>query len=86
MLVSGWKTTPAGRQLSSGDLILSGKSALTGSSSPSPTLATLVTRFHIVNLATEKEIVTFPLEQPGAALRSRRMANGCSFRAGPATR
>ena len=50
MLVSGWKTTPAGRQLPSGDMILS-RHAL-----------------HIVDLATEKEIATFPMEQSWSGL------------------
>jgi YVTN family beta-propeller protein len=68
MLMTGWKTTPAGRQLASGDMILSGKV------SPDGTLFAFTnsgyTRhgLHIVDLATEKEIASFPLEQSWSGL------------------
>jgi YVTN family beta-propeller protein len=68
MLMTGWKTTPAGRQLASGDMILSGQV------SPDGTLFAFTnsgyTRhgLHIVDLATEKEIASFPLEQSWSGL------------------
>src|SRR5262245_53642076 len=68
LLVSGWKTTPAGRQLPSGDMILSGQI------SPDRTLFAFTNTgythhgLHVVDLATEKEIATFPLEQSWSGL------------------
>ena len=68
MLVSGWKTTPAGRQLSSGDMILSGQVSPDGKLFAFTNTGYTGHAFHIVDLASEKEIATFPLEQSWSGL------------------
>jgi YVTN family beta-propeller protein len=68
MLVSGWKTTPAGRQLASGDMILSGQLSPDGKFFAFTNTGYTRHALHIVDLATEKEIVTFPLEQSWSGL------------------
>jgi YVTN family beta-propeller protein len=68
LLPDGWKVTPAGRQLESGDMILSAQV------SPDGTLLAFTNsgytrhQFHIVDLATEKEIATFPLDRAWSGL------------------
>jgi YVTN family beta-propeller protein len=63
LLVSGWKTTPAGRQLASGDMILSGQVSPDGKLFAFTNTGYTRHGLHIVDLATEKEIATFPMEQ-----------------------
>ena len=86
MLVSGWKTTPAGRQLASGDMILSGQVSADGTLFAFTNTGYTSHGLHIVDLATEKEIATFPLERPGADSRSHPMAGAYTSRAVPAIR
>jgi YVTN family beta-propeller protein len=68
MLVSGWRTTPAGRQLESGDMILSGQVSPDGKLFAFTNTGYTRHGLHIVDLATEKEIATFPLEQSWSGL------------------
>ena len=68
LLVSGWKTTPAGRQLESGDMILSGEVSPDGELFAFTNTGYTRHGLHIVDLATEKEIATFPLEQSWSGL------------------
>jgi YVTN family beta-propeller protein len=68
MLVSGWKTTPAGRQLQSGDMILSGQVSPDGKLFAFTNTGYTHHGLHIVDLATEKEIATFPLVQSWSGL------------------
>ena len=68
LLVSGWKTTPAGRQLESGDMILSGQVSPDGKLFAFTNTGYTRHNLHIVDLATEKEIATFPMEQAWSGL------------------
>jgi DNA-binding beta-propeller fold protein YncE len=68
LLVSGWKTTPAGRQLRSGDMILSGQVSPDGTLFAFTNTGYTGHALHIVDLASEKEIVTFPLETAWSGL------------------
>jgi len=68
LLVSGWKTTPAGRQLPSGDMILSGQVSPDGKLFAFTNTGYTRHGLHIVDLATEKEIATFPMEQSWSGL------------------
>jgi DNA-binding beta-propeller fold protein YncE len=68
MLVSGWKTTPAGRHLSSGDMILSGQVSPDGKLFAFTNTGYTRHALHIIDLATEKEIATFPMEQAWSGL------------------
>ncbi|HKE84522.1 MAG TPA: bifunctional YncE family protein/alkaline phosphatase family protein [Vicinamibacterales bacterium] len=68
LLVSGWKTTPAGRQLASGDMILSGQVSPDGKLFAFVNTGYTRHNLHIVDLATEKEIATFPMEQAWSGL------------------
>src|SRR5580765_6956542 len=68
LLVSGWKTTPAGRQLASGDMILSGRVSPDGKLFAFTNTGYTHHALHIVDLANEKEIATFPLEQAWSGL------------------
>ena len=54
LLVSGWKTTPAGRQLPSGDMILSGQVSPDGTLFAFTNTGYTQHALHIVDLATEK--------------------------------
>ena len=63
LLASGWKTTPAGRQLASGDMILSGQVSPDGTLFAFTNTGYTRHALHIVDLATEKEIATFPMER-----------------------
>src|SRR5262245_42681000 len=63
LLNSGWKTTPAGRHLASGDMILSGQVSPDGRLFAFTNTGYTRHALHIVDLETEKEIATFPLEQ-----------------------
>ena len=68
LLMSGWKTTPAGRQLPSGDMILSGQVSPDGKLFAFTNTGYTRHALHLVDLATEKEIATFPLEQSWSGL------------------
>jgi DNA-binding beta-propeller fold protein YncE len=68
LLVSGWKTTPGGRQLASGDMILSGRVSPDGKLFAFTNTGYTHHALHVVDLATEKEIATFPLEQAWSGL------------------
>jgi YVTN family beta-propeller protein len=68
LLVSGWKTTPAGRQLASGDMILSGQVSPDGKLFAFTNTGYTRHALHIVDLDTEKEITTFPMEQAWSGL------------------
>jgi WD40 repeat protein len=68
LLVSGWKTTPAGRQLASGDMILSGRVSPDGKLFAFTNTGYTHHELHLVDLASEKEIATFPLEQAWSGL------------------
>jgi hypothetical protein len=63
LLVNGWKTTPAGRQLASGDMILSGQVSPDGKLFAFTNTGYTHHALHLVDLTTEKEIATFPVEQ-----------------------
>ncbi|MFN9265581.1 MAG: alkaline phosphatase family protein [Acidobacteriota bacterium] len=68
LLVSGWKTTPAGRHLVSGDMILSGAVSPDGKQFAFTNTGYTRHQVHILDLATEKEIATFPIEQGWSGL------------------
>jgi len=68
MLVSGWKTTPAGRHLPSGDMILSGEVSPDGKLFAFTNTGYTRHQLHIVDLGTEKEVATFPMEQAWSGL------------------
>jgi DNA-binding beta-propeller fold protein YncE len=68
LLVNGWKTTPAGRQLASGDMILSGAISPDGKLFAFTNTGYTRHQVHIVDLATEKEVATFPVEQAWSGL------------------
>jgi YVTN family beta-propeller protein len=68
MLMSGWTTTPAGRQLPTGDMILSGQVSPDGTLFAFTNTGYTRHALHILDLATEKEIATFPLEQAWSGL------------------
>src|SRR5262247_1579545 len=68
MLVSGWKTTPAGRHLVSGDMILSGQVSPDGTLFAFTNTGYTRHNLHIVDLASEKEIATSPMEQAWSGL------------------
>src|SRR5882672_4914570 len=68
MLPSGWKTTPAGRQLQSGDMILSGQVSPDGKLFAFTNTGYTRHALHIVDLATEKEIATFALDRSWSGL------------------
>src|SRR4029077_13072805 len=68
LLVSGWKTTPAGRQLASGDMILSGQVSPDGKLFAFTNTGYTGHALHVVDLATEKEVATFPMEQAWSGL------------------
>jgi DNA-binding beta-propeller fold protein YncE len=68
LLVNGWKTTPAGRHLASGDMILNGRVSPDGKLFAFANTGYTHHALHIVDLATEKEIATFPLEQAWSGL------------------
>ncbi|MBM3766931.1 MAG: bifunctional YncE family protein/alkaline phosphatase family protein [Acidobacteria bacterium] len=67
-LVSGWTTTPAGRHLKTGDMMLSGQVSPDGKLFAFTNTGYTRHQLHIVDLATEKEIATFPVEQAWSGL------------------
>jgi len=68
LLISGWKTTPAGRHLTSGDMMLSGQVSPDGKLFAFTNTGYTRHLLHIVELATEKEIATFQMEQAWSGL------------------
>lgn len=68
LLVSGWKTTPAGRQLASGDMILSGEVSPDGKLFAFTNTGYTRHLLHIVDLTTEKEIATFQMDRAWSGL------------------
>jgi DNA-binding beta-propeller fold protein YncE len=68
LLISGWKTTPAGRHIASGDMILSGQVSPDGKLFAFTNTGYTRHQLHIVDMATEKEIATFPMEQSWSGL------------------
>src|SRR5215470_5945655 len=68
LLVSGWKTTPAGRQLASGDMILSGQLSPDGKLFAFTNTGYTRHNLHIVDLVTEKVMAEFPMEQAWSGL------------------
>jgi DNA-binding beta-propeller fold protein YncE len=68
LLVNGWKTTPAGRHLASGDMILSGQVSPDGKLFAFTNTGYTRHNLHIVDLTSEKEVATFPMEQSWSGL------------------
>jgi YVTN family beta-propeller protein len=68
LLQDGWKITPAGRQLPSGDMILSAAVSPDGSLLAFTNSGYTRHQLHVVDLGTEKEIATFPLDRTWAGL------------------
>jgi YVTN family beta-propeller protein len=68
LLVSGWRTTPAGRQLPSGDMILSGQVSPDGKIFAFTNTGYTGHALHVVDLGTEREIATFPMAQSWSGL------------------
>jgi len=68
LLVNGWKTTPAGRQLTSGDMILSGRVSPDGQLFAFTNTGYTHHALHLVDLASEKEVATFQMEQAWSGL------------------
>src|SRR5215471_2940474 len=68
LLVNGWKTTPAGRQLASGDMILSGRVSPDGTLFAFTNTGYTHHALHLVDLSTEKEVATFQMEQAWSGL------------------
>ncbi len=68
LLPDGWKVTPAGRQLESGDMILSAQVSPDGKLLAFTNSGYTRHQFHIVDLTTEKEIATFPLDRAWSGL------------------
>src|SRR5215467_9313929 len=68
LLVNGWKTTPAGRQLPSGDMILTGQLSPDGKLFAFTNTGYTQHTLHIVDLVTEKVMAEFPMEQAWSGL------------------
>src|SRR5215470_8970819 len=68
LLPDGWRVTPAGRQLESGDMILSAAISPDGQTLAFTNSGYTRHQFHLVDLASEKEIATFPLERAWSGL------------------
>src|SRR5215475_1376960 len=66
LLPDGWRVTPAGRQLESGDMILSAAVSPDGKLLAFTNTGYTRHQFHVVDLASEKEIATFPFERAWA--------------------
>jgi DNA-binding beta-propeller fold protein YncE len=67
-LPDGWRVTPAGRLLESGDMILSAQVSPDGKMLAFTNSGYTRHQLHILDLATEKEIATFPLERAWSGL------------------
>lgn len=68
LLPDGWRVTPAGRQLESGDMILSTQVSPDGKLLAFTNSGYTRHEFHIFDLSTEKEIATFPLDRAWSGL------------------
>src|SRR5215467_14697548 len=68
LLPDGWRVTPAGRQLESGDMILSAAISPDGQTLAFTNSGYTRHQFHLVDLASEKEVATFPLERAWSGL------------------
>ena len=68
LLSDGWKITPAGRQLGTGDMILSAAVSPDGKFLAFTNSGYTRHQFHIVDMATEKEVATFPLDRTWSGL------------------
>ena len=68
LLPDGWRVTPAGRQLASGDMILSAQVSPDGHTLAFTNSGYTQHQLHLVDLATEKEIATFPLDRAWSGL------------------
>src|SRR5262245_10606364 len=68
LLPDGWRVTPAGRQLESGDMILSAQVSPDGRTLAFTNTGYTRHQLHLVDLATEKEVATFPLERSWSGL------------------
>lgn len=68
LLPDGWKITPAGRQVESGDMILSAAVSPDGKLLAFTNTGYTRHQLHFVDLATEREIATFPLERAWSGL------------------
>jgi YVTN family beta-propeller protein len=68
LLPDGWRVTPAGRQLETGDMILSAQISPDGKMLAFTNSGYTRHQLHVVDLATEKEVATFPLERSWSGL------------------
>src|SRR5215831_9360415 len=68
LLPDGWRVTPAGRQLETGDMILSAQVSPDGKTLAFTNSGYTRHQLHVVDLASEKEVATFPLERSWAGL------------------
>jgi len=68
LLPDGWHVTPAGRQLETGDMILSAQVSPDGKTLAFTNSGYTRHQLHLVDLATEKEVATFPLERSWSGL------------------
>src|SRR5215467_9472980 len=68
LLPDGWRVTPAGWQLETGDMILSAAVSPDGKMLAFTNSGYTRHQFHVVDLATEKEIATFPLDRTWSGL------------------
>jgi YVTN family beta-propeller protein len=68
LLPDGWRVTPAGRQLETGDMILSAAVSPDGKTLAFTNSGYTRHQLHVVDLASEREIATFPFERAWAGL------------------
>src|SRR6185295_14699875 len=68
LLPDGWRVTPAGRQLETGDMILSAQISPDGKTLAFTNSGYTRHQLHVVDLATEKEMATFPLDRSWSGL------------------
>jgi YVTN family beta-propeller protein len=68
LLPDGWRVTPAGRQLETGDMILSAQVSPDGKTLAFTNSGYTRHQLHLVDLTAEKEIATFPLERSWSGL------------------
>src|ERR1044071_3057298 len=68
LLPDGWRVTPAGRQLEAGDMILSAAVSPDGKTLAFTNSGYTRHQLHVVDLASEKEIGTFPFDRAWAGL------------------
>src|SRR5262245_25094722 len=68
LLPDGWRVTPAGRQIGSGDMILSAQISPDGRTLAFTNTGYTRHQLHLVDLASEKEVATFPLDRSWSGL------------------